>query len=160
MNGHQKAAPAAIPGTRTVGAPKKHSERCYATQTGSTSTVKGVTEQEILFKAPKNLITTTRSLFRRRTPSAENAATKDPRSGADVKKENDKARRQSCPRPPAALRGMTELQLQDRWDAQPPKGKSVAGSGSELAAGNGGRAGTGRAPLMKGTGRTDGRAWI
>ncbi|TKW11549.1 hypothetical protein SEVIR_6G239100v4 [Setaria viridis] len=157
VNGHQKAAAAVVPaGTRTSGAPKKHSERCYATQTGGTSATKGVTDQETPFKAPKNLITTTRSIFRRRTPSAENARSKDPGSGADVKKENGKARRQSYP--PPAIRGMTELQLQDRRDALPPRGKSVAGSGGELATGNGGRAG--RASLMKGTGRTDGRAWI
>ena len=84
MNGHQKAADAAIPGTRTGGAPNKHSKPCYATQTSSTSMVKGVTDQEIPFKTPKNLITTARSIFLRHTPST--ARSKDPGSGVDVKK--------------------------------------------------------------------------
>ncbi|OEL37488.1 hypothetical protein BAE44_0001497 [Dichanthelium oligosanthes] len=157
VNGHQKATTAAIPGTRTGGAPKKHSERCYASQTGGTSATKGVTDQEIPFKAPKNLITTTRSIFRRHTPSPENArGSKDPVSGVDVKKENGKARRQSCP--PAAIRGMTELRLQDRRDALPPRGKYVTGSSGETASGTGGRAG--RATLTRDTGRTAGRSWI
>ncbi|CAO2183910.1 unnamed protein product [Urochloa humidicola] len=158
VDGHQKAAAAAIPGTRIGGAPKKHSERCYATQTGGTrqSAIKEVTDQEIPFKTPKNLITTTRSIFRRRTPSSENARSKDPGSGVDVKKENSKARRPPCP--PAATRGMTELQLQDRRDGLPPRGKSVTGSGGEPAPSTGGRAG--RATLMRATGRADGRAWI
>ena len=86
MNGHQKAADAAIPGTRTGGAPNKHSKPCYATQTSSTSMVKGVTDQEIPFKTPKNLITTTRSIFWRHTSSTENARSKDPGSSVDVKK--------------------------------------------------------------------------
>ncbi|PUZ52515.1 hypothetical protein GQ55_6G276300 [Panicum hallii var. hallii] len=156
VNRHQKAADAAIPGTRIGGAPKKHSETCYATQTSSTSTVKGVTDQEIPFKTPKNLITTTRSIFWRHTPSTKNAQSKDPGSGVDVKKESGKVRRPS--RPPAAIRGMTELQLQDRRDALPPRGKSVTGSGGEPASSTGGRAG--RAALMRGTGRANGRAWI
>ncbi|CAO2211703.1 unnamed protein product [Urochloa humidicola] len=156
VNGHQKVAATAVPGTRTGGAPKKHSERCYATQTGGTSAVKGVTDQETPFKAPKNLITTTRSIFRRRTPPSEIARSKDPGSSVDVKKENCKARRPSCP--PAPIRGITELQLQDRRDALPPRGKTVTGSGGEPTAGTGGRAG--RASLTRATGRVDGRAWI
>ncbi|CAO2165005.1 unnamed protein product [Urochloa humidicola] len=152
VDGHKKATAAAIPGSRISGAPKKHSERCYATQTGGTSAIKEVTDQEIPFKAPKNLITTTRSLIRRRTPSSENARSKDPGSGVDVKKENGKARRPPCP--PAVTRGMTELQLQDRRDGLPPRGKSATGSSGEPASGTGGRAG--RATLM----RTTGRAWI
>ncbi|CAO2170137.1 unnamed protein product [Urochloa humidicola] len=145
VDGHQKAAAAAIPGSRISGALKKHSERCYATQTGGASAIKEVTDQEIPFKAPKNLITTTRSLFRRRTPSSENARSKDPGSGVDVKKENGKARRPPCP--PAVTRGMTELQLQDRRDVLPPRGKSATGSSGEPASGTGGRAG--RATLVK-----------
>ena len=154
MNGHQKAADAAIPGTRTGGAPNKHSKPCYATRTSSTSMVKGVTDQEIPFKTPKNLITTARSIFWRHTPST--ARSKDPGSGVDVKKESDKVRRPS--RPPAAIRGMTELQLQDRRDALLSRGKSVTGSGGEVASGTGGRAG--RVALMRGIGTTDGKAWI
>ncbi|CAL5013908.1 unnamed protein product [Urochloa decumbens] len=153
VNGHQKAAAAAIPGSRFSGAPKKHSERCYASETSGTSETKGVTDQE--FKAPKNLITTTRSIFRRRTPSAENARSKDTGSGVDVKKEKGKAKKPPCP--PAATRGMTELQLQDRRDALPPRGKSVTGSSGEPASGTGGRAG--RATLMNSR-KTDGRSWI
>ena len=49
-------------------------------------TVKGVTDQEIPFETPKNLITTTRSIFWRHTSSTENARSKDPGSGVDVKK--------------------------------------------------------------------------
>ena len=159
MNGHQKAADAAIPGTRTGGAPNKHSKPCYATQTSSTSMVKGVTDQEIPFKTPKNLITTTRSIFWRHTPSTKNARSKDPGSGVDVKKENGKVRGPSRPPAPVrGIRGMTELQLHDRRDELPPRGKSVTGSGGELASGTGGRAG--RVALMRGIGTTDGKAWI
>ncbi|KAF8653886.1 hypothetical protein HU200_062020 [Digitaria exilis] len=125
VNGHhQKAAAAAtIPGTRIGGPPKKHSERCCAAQASGTSAINAVTDQETPFKAPKNLITTTaRSIFRRHTPSAENARTKDPGSLVDVKKGNGKARSQWCP--PVPVRGMTELQLQDRREALPPRGKS------------------------------------
>nr|CAB3483705.1 unnamed protein product [Digitaria exilis] len=171
VNGHhQKAAAAAatIPGTRVGGPPKKHSERCCAAQASGTSAINAVTEQEAPFKAPKNLITTTaRSIFRRHTPSAENARTKDPGSLVDVKKGskdpgslvdvkkgNGKARSQWCP--PVPVRGMTELQLQDRREALPPRGKSVTGRGG--ASGTGGRAG--RATLVRGTGRGDGRAWM
>ncbi|GJN04160.1 hypothetical protein PR202_ga21683 [Eleusine coracana subsp. coracana] len=64
MNGQQKAVAAA---PRSSGTTKKHSERCYASQTCSTSAVKGVTEQDFLFKAPKNLITSG-PMFRRHVP--------------------------------------------------------------------------------------------
>ncbi|CAL5013910.1 unnamed protein product [Urochloa decumbens] len=156
VNGHQKAAAAAIPGSRFGGAPKKHSERCYASQTSGTSETKGVTDQE--FKAPKNPITTTRSIFRRRTPSAENARSKDTGSGVDVKKEKGKAKKPPCP--PAATRGMTELQLQDRRDALPPRGKSVTGSSGEPASGTGGRAGRATVMDSRKTDGTHGRSWI
>jgi hypothetical protein len=177
-NGKQKAAAAAVPGTRTsgAGAPKKHSERCHASQASgkSTSTVKGVADQEVPFKAPKNLITTARSIFRRQppppavsaqskgAPPAVSAQSKGSGSGVDVKKKkkNGKATRQSCP--PAATRGMTmsELLLQDRRNELPPRGTNVAGSGAggEPASSTGGRAG--RAPLLRGTTKADGRAWI
>ena len=115
-----------------------------------------MTDQEIPFETLKNLITTTRSIFWRHTSSTENARSKDPGSGVDVKKESDKVRRPS--RPPAAIRGMTELQLQDRRDALLSRGKSVTGSGGELASGTGGRAE--RVALMRGIGTTDGKAWI
>ncbi|KAK3124018.1 hypothetical protein QOZ80_8AG0639360 [Eleusine coracana subsp. coracana] len=108
MNGQQKAVAAA---PRSSGTTKKHSERCYASQTCSTSAVKGVTEQDFLFKAPKNLITSG-PMFRRHVPSADRARTKIPGFGADVKKENCNARRQSCP--PAARRGIKEQQLEGR----------------------------------------------
>ena len=159
MNGHQKATDAAIPGTRIGGTPKKHSETCYATQTSSTSMVKGVTDQEIPFKTPKNLITTTRSIFWRHTPSTKNARSKDPGSGVDVKKENGKVRGPSRPPAPVrGIRGMTELQLHDRRDELPPRGKSVTGSGGEPTSGDSARAE--RVALMRGTGRANGRAWI
>ncbi|KAK3122318.1 hypothetical protein QOZ80_8BG0667990 [Eleusine coracana subsp. coracana] len=110
MNGQQKAVAAA---PRSSGTTKKHSERCYASQTCSTSAVKGVTEQDFLFKAPKNLITSG-SMFRRHVPLADRARTKDPGFGTDVKKENCNARRQSCP--PSATRGMKEQQLKGRQE--------------------------------------------
>lgn len=175
-NGKQKAAAAAVPGTRTsgAGAPKKHSERCYASQDSGTNTVKGVADQEVPFKAPKNLITTARSIFRRQppppavsaqskgAPPAVSAQSKGSGSGVDVKKKkkNGKATRQPCP--PAATRGMTmsELLLQDRRNELPPRGTNVAGSGAggEPASSTGGRAG--RAPLLRGTAKANGRAWI
>ncbi|XP_066331077.1 uncharacterized protein [Miscanthus floridulus] len=166
-NGKQKAAAASIPGTRTsgAGAPKKHSERCYASQASgtstSTSTVKGVADQEVPFKAPKNLITTARSIFRRQAPPAVSAQSKGSGSGVDVKKKkNGKAMRQSCP--PAATRTMTmsELLLQDRRNELPPRGTNVAGSGAggEPPSSTGGRAG--RAPLMRGIPKADGKAWV
>lgn len=165
-NGKQKAAAAAIPGTRAssgAGAPKKHSERCYASQASGTSTVKGVADQEVPYKAPKNLITTARSIFRRQAPPpAVSAQSKGPGSGVDVKKKkkNGTAARQPCP--PAATRGMTmtELQLQDRRNELPPRGTHVAGSGAggEPASSTGGRAG--RAALLRAIPKADGRAWI
>jgi len=175
-NGKQKAAAASIPGTRTsgAGAPKKHSERCYASQASgtNTSTVKGVADQELPFKAPKNLITTARSIFRRQAPppgvSAQSkgappvvsAQSKGPGSGVDVKKKNGKATRQSCP--PAATRGVTmsELLLRDRRNELPPRGTNVTGSGAggEPPSSTGGRAG--RAPLMRGIPKADGKAWV
>ncbi|EES14144.1 hypothetical protein BDA96_07G195200 [Sorghum bicolor] len=176
-NGKQKAAAAAIPGTRAssgAGAPKKHSERCYASQASGTSTVKGVADQEVPYKAPKNLITTARSIFRRQAPppavsaqskgapAAVSAQSKGPGSSVDVKKKkkNGKAARQPCP--PAATRGMTmtELQLQDRRNELPPRGTHVAGSGAggEPASSTGGRAG--RAALLRAIPKADGRAWI
>ncbi|KAJ1269463.1 hypothetical protein BS78_07G213700 [Paspalum vaginatum] len=130
-NGQQQKAAAAA---AAPGAPKKHSERCYATS------------QEVPFQAPKNLITTAaRSLFRRHAPpSAVDARSKDPGARVDVtKKGSGKARRQSCP--PATTRGMTELRLQD--DRR---------SGGEQASSAGGRAG--RATLTRGIPRADGRA--
>jgi len=121
--------------------------------------VKGVTDQEIPFKTPKNLITTTRSIFWRHTPSTKNARSKDPGSGVDVKKENGKVRGPSRPPAPVrGIRGMTELQLHDRRDELPPRGKSVTGSGGEPASGDSARAE--RVALMRGTGRANGRAWI
>lgn len=156
---HQKAAAAAITGTRVGGPPKKHSERCYATQTTGTSAINGVTDQETPFKAPKNLITTTaRSIFRRNiTPPAENARSKDAGSLVSVEKGNGKARNQW--RPPVPVRGMTELQLQDRREALPPRGKSVTGSGGDGGASStSGRAG--RATLVRGTARADVGAWM
>jgi hypothetical protein len=102
MNGQQKTA---VPAPKSSGAPP---ERCYASQTDSTSVIKGVTEQDFLFKAPKNLIASG-SMFRRHVPSEEKARTKDPVFGAGVKKENGNARRQPCP-----TRGMKEQQLEGR----------------------------------------------
>uniref|UniRef100_A0A0A9UAZ1 Uncharacterized protein n=1 Tax=Arundo donax TaxID=35708 RepID=A0A0A9UAZ1_ARUDO len=142
MNRQQKAAAAAIPATGTSVATKKHSERCHASRTSSTSAVKGVTDQE--FKAPKNLITTG-SLFRRHGPSAEKVRTEDPGSGVDVEKDYGKARRQSCP--PAATWGVKELQIEGKQNVLPPRWKCVSSSGSESAS-NSGRAG--KATSMKG----------
>ncbi|TVU04750.1 hypothetical protein EJB05_47883, partial [Eragrostis curvula] len=120
VNGQQKATAAAVSAPRSSGATKKHSDRCYASQIGSTTAVKGVTEQDFLFKTPKNLITTG-SIFRRHIPSAEKARTKDPGLGAGVKKENGKARRQSCP--PAATRGTQEQPFEGRQNVLPPTGR-------------------------------------
>uniref|UniRef100_A0A804LUG8 Uncharacterized protein n=2 Tax=Zea mays TaxID=4577 RepID=A0A804LUG8_MAIZE len=124
-NGKQKAAAAAaVPATRRssggAGAPKKHSERCYAnaSQASSTGTAKGVADQERPFRAPKNLITTARSMFRRQAPR--------PLSAVDVEKKSGRPARQPCP---ARGMAMTELRLQDRRNELPPRGTHVAGSG-------------------------------
>lgn len=122
MNGPQKAA-FSVP--RSSGVPKKHSERCYASQTGSTSSVNRVTEQDFLFKAPKNLITTG-SMFRRHIPSSEKTRTKDSGFGTVVRKENGNERRQSCP--PAAIRSTKEQQLEGRQNVLPPRGRNLLGT--------------------------------
>ncbi|XP_062191973.1 uncharacterized protein LOC133895570 [Phragmites australis] len=150
MNGLQKAA---VSATRSSGATKKHSERCHASQASNTSAAKGVTNQEFLYKAPKNLITTG-SMFRRHAPSAEKARAKDPGSGLDAKKENGKARRQSCP--PAATRGVKELRLEGRQNVLPPRGKTVTGSGSGCVSASNISGCAGKAISTKGT-RTDGK---
>jgi hypothetical protein len=107
MNGHQKTA---VSAPKSSGAPlKKHSGRCYESQTGSTSAVRGVAEQD----APKNLITSG-SVFRCHVPSVEKARTKDPAFfGAGVKKENGNDRRQPCP-----TRGRLKNVI-------PPRGRSL-----------------------------------
>ncbi|TVU04766.1 hypothetical protein EJB05_47900, partial [Eragrostis curvula] len=71
--------------------------------------------------APRSSGATKKHSDRRHIPSAEKARTKDPGLGAGVKKENGKARRQSCP--PAATRGTQEQPFEGRQNVLPPTGR-------------------------------------
>ncbi|KAL6900679.1 hypothetical protein ACP4OV_005355 [Aristida adscensionis] len=141
MNRQQKAASAT---TVSGSTPKKHSERCHGGH------VKGSTNPEFPCKETKNPITIG-SIFRRHTPSSERARIKDPASGADVKGENGKTRRQSCP--PAVTRDIRELKLEGKPNVLPPRGKMVVAN--EPASNSSSRAN--ETTLAKGMRRADGK---
>ncbi|KAF0901100.1 hypothetical protein E2562_037959 [Oryza meyeriana var. granulata] len=133
------AAIAPTASTASSNATKKHSDRCYASQGSSTSALKRVTNRELPYNTPKNLITSTAKAWRR-----------DLALGVDDKVESSRIRRLSCP--PVATRGTKEFD--GKQNDLPTKVKVVTGSNGS-ACSNGGRAG--EATLMKGMRRTDGK---
>lgn len=109
-----------------------------------------MTNPQVPYKAPKNLLATG-SIFARHATLTAKARSRDPALCIDAKLESGRTRRQSCP--PAATRGIKELQLDGKQNVLPAKGEAV--TGSEPASSNCGHAG--EATLMKGMRRADGR---
>ena len=106
-NRQQKAVAATATTAVTTSAVKKHSDRCYASQGSITSAVKRVTNPQVPYKAPKNLLAAG-SIFARHATLTAKARSRDPALCIDAKLESGRTRRQSCP--PAATRGIKELQ--------------------------------------------------
>uniref|UniRef100_A0A0E0ENJ7 NB-ARC domain-containing protein n=1 Tax=Oryza meridionalis TaxID=40149 RepID=A0A0E0ENJ7_9ORYZ len=135
----QKAVAAVAPTApaATCNATNKHSDRCYASQGSSTNGLKRVTNPELPYCAPKNLIT---------TPSTAKAWRRDLAFGVHDTVEIGRIRRQSCL--PVATSG-TKVKIMDgKQKGLPDKVKAVTVSN------NHGRAGD--ATLIKGM-RTDGK---
>lgn len=105
-NRQQKAVAATT--AVTTSAVKKHCDRCYASQGSITSAVKRVTNPQVPYKAPKNLLATG-SIFARHETLTAKARSRDPALCIDAKLESGRTRRRSCPS--AAKRGIKELQL-------------------------------------------------
>uniref|UniRef100_I1QLB9 Uncharacterized protein n=1 Tax=Oryza glaberrima TaxID=4538 RepID=I1QLB9_ORYGL len=117
--------------TATCNATKKHSDRCYASQGSSTNGLKRVTNPELPYCAPKNLIT---------TPLTAKAWRRDLAFGVHDTVEIGRIRRQSC---------LPVTVMDGKQKGLPDKVKAVTVSN------NRGRAGD--ATLIKGMRRTDGK---
>uniref|UniRef100_A0A0E0LXJ4 Uncharacterized protein n=1 Tax=Oryza punctata TaxID=4537 RepID=A0A0E0LXJ4_ORYPU len=141
----QKAVAAIAPTapTATCNATKKHSDRCYASQGSSTNGLKRVTNPELSYSAPKNMIT---------TPSTAKAWRRDPAFGVHDTVEIDRIRRQSCL--PVATSSTKEQTMDGKQKGLAAMKKAVTVSNGSASI-NSGRAG--EATLMKGTKRTDGK---